>query len=156
MAQTPQQEIAAILTEGMDTTIATLRPDGAPHATTVSYASDGVAIFFGCGDRSQKAANLARDSRVALTVNLPHKDWAQIRGLSISGRAHELRDPDDIALVGLLFMVKYPEAAQLITGPEDSIVFFRVDLEVVSILDYRKGFGHTELVHLGEQAAEAA
>ena len=152
MTQTAQQQIAAILTEGRDLTVATLRPDGAPQATVVSYASDGPAIFFGCGDESQKAANLARDSRVALTVTLPYRDWAEIRALSISGHAREVRDPDEIARVGLLFMVKFPEVAQYITGPADSLLFFRVDPEIVSILDYRQGFGHTELVRLGEPA----
>ena len=156
MTQPPRAQIAAILNEGKDLTIATLRPDGAPQATTVSFASDGVAVFFGCGQDSQKARNLAHDSRVAITVTLPYRDWAEILGLSISGRASEIRDPDEIARVGLMFMAKFPEVAQYVTGPEDSIVFFRVDPDVVSILDYSKGFGHTELVRLEDAAVTAS
>lgn len=156
MSKTQEQEIAAILAEAKDLTVATLRPDGAPQATVVSYASDGAAIFFGCGDESQKARNLAHDNRVAMTVTLPYRDWAEIRALSISGHAREVRDPDEIGRVGLLFMAKFPEVAQYITGPADSLVFFRVDPEIVSMLDYRKGFGHTELVTLGETADATA
>ncbi len=42
-------------------TIATLRPDGWPQATTVAYANEGLTIYFVCGPDSQKATNLARD-----------------------------------------------------------------------------------------------
>lgn len=148
MAHDPMREISAILLEGKDMTLATLRPDGAPQATTVSYATDGEAIFFGCGENSQKAQNLDRDHRVAITVNLPYHDWPQIRGLSLSGRARRLMDSDEIARAGLLFVGKYPEVAQYVSAPGTEMAYFRVDPEIVSILDYRKGFGHTELVRV--------
>lgn len=141
-------EIAAILQAGKDLTLATLRPDGAPQATTVSYASDGLDIYFGCGAGSQKARNLARDGRVAITVNLPYRDWAEIRGLSLSGTAERLTDPDALGRAGLLFLQKFPEVAQYVDAPDEELAMFKVTPRVVSILDYRKGFGHTELVDL--------
>jgi len=149
-------EITALLLEAKDMTLATVRPDGAPQATTVSYASDGDAIFFGCAKSSQKARNLAVEDRVAITINLPYQDWAQIRGLSISGRARRLSGSDEIVSTGLLFMNKYPEVAQYVTADDDELALFRVDPEIVSILDYGKGFGHTELVRLGGGAVEPA
>jgi hypothetical protein len=153
-------EIAAILKEGKDLTLATVMPDGAPQATTVSYASEGTEIVFGCGAASRKAQNLAADPRVALTVNLPYQDWMQIRGLALSGRAERLTGDDDIARASLLFLEKFPEVAQYAPGADGSdgaldIVFFRVRPQIVSILDYRKGFGHTELVHM-RPAAQVA
>ncbi|MGA8902964.1 MAG: pyridoxamine 5'-phosphate oxidase family protein [Bradyrhizobium sp.] len=45
-------------------TIATLRPDGWPQATTVGYVSEGLDLYFLCGPNSQKAHNLAVDDRV--------------------------------------------------------------------------------------------
>lgn len=48
-------------------TVATLRPDGWPQATTVGYANEGLTLYFLCGPDSQKATNLARDDRVSLT-----------------------------------------------------------------------------------------
>ncbi|MDH3741789.1 MAG: pyridoxamine 5'-phosphate oxidase family protein, partial [Hyphomicrobiales bacterium] len=47
--------ISTILTTGKDMTIATIRDDGFPQATTVSYVSDGKIIYFGCDPNSQKA-----------------------------------------------------------------------------------------------------
>jgi hypothetical protein len=153
-----QEDIRSILAEGKDLTLATLREDGWPQATTVSYASDGLSVYFGCGGQSQKAHNLAHDDRVSLTVNLPYGPWNEIRGLSLAGRARRLTDPREIERAGGLFMKKF--AAEL--GPLSmlggaEIAFFEILPEVVSVLDYRKGFGHTDLVQLsGGQASAAA
>jgi uncharacterized protein YhbP (UPF0306 family) len=148
LAQDLKHDMASILLEGKDMTLATLQPDGAPQATTVSYASDGEAIFFGCSGNSRKAQNLTHDHRVAVTINLPYQDWAQIRGVALSGRARQISDNDEIGRVGLLFMAKYPEIAQYVSSPGDELALFRVDPEIVSILDYSKGFGHTDLLRL--------
>jgi general stress protein 26 len=146
MNEAQKIEIAAILREGKDLTLATVRPDGFPQATTVSYASDGLAIYFGCDPTSPKARNIAADDRVSLTVNLPYDDWAQIRGVSLAGHAKRVADPAEIGRVGKLFLEKFPEIAQFMTPGSEPPTIFRVTPQVVSILDYRQGFGHTELV----------
>jgi nitroimidazol reductase NimA-like FMN-containing flavoprotein (pyridoxamine 5'-phosphate oxidase superfamily) len=40
-----KQEILSILDDANDTTIATVREDGYPQATTVSYVNDGLNIY---------------------------------------------------------------------------------------------------------------
>ena len=40
-------EILSILNAADEMTVATIRPDGYPQATTVNYVSDGFAIYFG-------------------------------------------------------------------------------------------------------------
>ncbi len=81
MDPTLEQEIVSILNEANDLTIATVREDGYPQATTVSYINDGLTIYFGCA-------------------------------------------PTDM----------------------EELVVFRITPEIISVLDYRKGFGHTDLV----------
>ncbi|WP_310543024.1 pyridoxamine 5'-phosphate oxidase family protein [Phenylobacterium sp.] len=147
------QDIVAILEEGKDLTLATLRPDGAPQATTVSYASQGLDIYFGCGQQSQKARNLTRDPRVSATIDLPYRDWAEIRGLSLGGQATEVTDPDDLARIGLLFLEKFPELAQYVSTPAGEMAMFHLRPQVISVLDYRKGFGHNDLVQVDEHLA---
>lgn len=56
-----ESKIHTLLEQHRTMTIATLRPDGWPQATTVGYANDGLTLYFLCGPNSQKAANLARD-----------------------------------------------------------------------------------------------
>jgi nitroimidazol reductase NimA-like FMN-containing flavoprotein (pyridoxamine 5'-phosphate oxidase superfamily) len=58
-------------------TIATLRADGWPQATTVGYAHEGLTLYFLCGLESQKAKNLARDDRVSITID---HDEPQVMG----------------------------------------------------------------------------
>lgn len=145
-----QAEIQAILEEGTDLTIATLLPDGAPHATTVSYASEGMAIFFGCGEGSQKARNLAGDDRVAATINLPYRDWSEIRGLALRGRAVRLAVGDRAEAVGLLFVRKFPEVAQFVTPETEPLALFEIVPESISVLNYRLGFGHVDYVTIGQ------
>ncbi len=84
------KKILALLDQHRIMTVATLRPDGWPQATTVGYVNEGLTLYFLCGLDSQKAKNLARDNRISLTI--------------------------------------------------------RVTPTVISVLDYSKGFGHTDLV----------
>jgi nitroimidazol reductase NimA-like FMN-containing flavoprotein (pyridoxamine 5'-phosphate oxidase superfamily) len=104
-----RQEILSILQGANDVTIATIREDGYPQATTVSYVSDGLAIYFGCAAESQKAINIARGDRVSLTVNLPYSSWEEIRGVSIGGRAVRVTDPREIDRVGQLMLQRFPQ-----------------------------------------------
>ncbi len=148
-------DILEIIATGQDMTVATVRPDGAPQATTVSYASDGLRIFFGCGEGSQKARNLAHEPRVSLTINLPYRDWSQIRGVSVFGRARRVTDGEALERAGQAFMAKFPEVAQYVTG-EGEVAMFEVTPELISVLDYRQGFGHTDLVRVEGDRVEPA
>jgi general stress protein 26 len=141
-----KQEIVSILDDANDLTIATVREDGYPQATTVSYVNDGLTIYFGCAAKSQKAQNIARCAKVSLAVNLSYASWKEIRGLSIGGKAEFVTDPEDIDQVAQLMFQKFPQIAGYAPTGLDEIVLFRVTPEIISVLDYRKGFGHTDLV----------
>jgi general stress protein 26 len=149
MELTSRHEIVQILDAANDLTLATLQDDGAPQATTVSFVNDGLAIYFGCSGASQKARNLPRDPRVALTINLPYEDWSEIRGLSISGRADRIVTPHEVLEIGRLFLDKFPQVGQM-DASEGGLALFCITPQRVSILDYRPGFGHTTYVQAGE------
>jgi hypothetical protein len=150
MEQTLRHEILAILEAGKDLTLATLREDGGPQATTVSYASDGLAIYFGCSAQSQKARNLARDPRVSLTIDMPYESWDQIRGLSLGGTAVRMTDPGQALEIGRRFVAKFPELGGGFSLGEQEMALFCVTPLVISVLDYRKGFGHVDHVDAAE------
>jgi nitroimidazol reductase NimA-like FMN-containing flavoprotein (pyridoxamine 5'-phosphate oxidase superfamily) len=61
-------------------TLATIREDGWPQATTVGYVNDGLTLYVGCGAQSQKARNIERCNKVSLTVDHDEEDWGKIRG----------------------------------------------------------------------------
>jgi nitroimidazol reductase NimA-like FMN-containing flavoprotein (pyridoxamine 5'-phosphate oxidase superfamily) len=129
-------------------TVATLRPDGWPQATTVGYVSEGLNLYFLCGRESQKAANLSRDDRVSLTIDHDTSDVMAITGLSMAGHAQAVLDRAEAERILRMLPSKYPEQVSL-PGPmptADEIRIFRISPTVISVLDYSKGFGHTDLV----------
>lgn len=143
------EKIVATLAAAADLTIATNREDGYPQATTVSFVNDGVAIYFGTSANSQKARNLARDARVSLTVNPIYKSWADIKGLSIGGRAVRVHEASELKRVFDLMVEKFPQITQYVNPQSgEDLAVFRIDPEVVSILDYSKGFGHIDQVQM--------
>jgi nitroimidazol reductase NimA-like FMN-containing flavoprotein (pyridoxamine 5'-phosphate oxidase superfamily) len=75
-----------LLSSERDMRTAAIWPDGYPQATTVSFVSEGKNIYFGCGESSQKAKNIAHDNRVSCTINAPYSDWNEIRGLRLRPR----------------------------------------------------------------------
>ena len=142
-----QSKILALLDQHRLMTLATLRPDGWPQATTVGYANEGLTIYFLCGPDSQKARNLAQDDRVSLTIDQDTSDPMAITGLSMAAHATAVRDPTEIAKVLRLLPQKYPEYIGLAMPKPEEIRIFRLRPVVISVLDYSKGFGHSDLVH---------
>jgi nitroimidazol reductase NimA-like FMN-containing flavoprotein (pyridoxamine 5'-phosphate oxidase superfamily) len=146
-----RRKILALLDQHRIMTIATLRPDGWPQATTVGYVNEGLTLYFLCGLDSQKAENLARDDRVSLTIDHDVPDIMAITGLSMAARAQVVVDRDEAAKVLRMLPLKYPEQKVPLPVPmpgPDDVRIFRVTPGVISVLDYSKGFGHTDLVTL--------
>lgn len=143
-----KQKILALLDQHRIMTVATLRPDGWPQATTVGYVNEGLTLYFLCGLESQKAKNLALDDRLSLTIDHDTADLMAITGLSMAARAKAVEDRTEAEKVLRMLPLKYPEARPLpMKMPEPGEVrIFRVTPSVISVLDYTKGFGHTDLV----------
>lgn len=144
------QKILSLLDQHRIMTVATNRPDGWPQATTVGYGNEGLTIYFLCGLDSQKAQNLARDDRMSLTIDHDTDQVMDIAGLSMAAHAKAVTDTAERnKALGLLFS-KYSEQKNIpfeMPGPEE-VRIFRVEPVVISVLDYSKGFAHTDLVTL--------
>jgi hypothetical protein len=103
------------------------RPDGYPQATTVTYANDGLTLYFCCYNKSQKVRNRRRSSKVSLTINQDMADTK--RALALLSR--KFKDMKDLSEEDLA-----------------ETAFVRVQPKVVSMLDYRRSFGWTKLVRV--------
>jgi nitroimidazol reductase NimA-like FMN-containing flavoprotein (pyridoxamine 5'-phosphate oxidase superfamily) len=143
-----RDQIVSLLEQHRIMRIATLRADGWPQVTTVGYAHQDLTLYFLCGLSSQKALNLARDDRVSLTIDHDTPQVMEITGLSMAARARQVEDAREGEKAMGLLMEKYP--------PQNSLPFpmpkfaqvciFRLTPTVISLLDYSRGFGHTELI----------
>lgn len=144
-----RKKILGLLDQHRIMTLATLRPDGWPQATTVGYVNEGLTLYFLCGLDSQKAANLAHDDRVSLTIDHDTPDLMAITGLSMAARAEAVTDRAEAEKVLRMLPQKYPDQTTPLPFPmptPDDVRIFRVTPTVISVLDYSKGFGHTDLV----------
>ena len=136
-----RQRILTLLDQHRIMTVATLRPDGWPQATTVGYVNEGLTLYFLCGLDSQKARNLALDDRVSLTIDHDTSDLMAITGLSMAGHARPIEDRNEAEKVLRMIPLKYPDSAPPpfpMPGPDD-VRLFRVTPTIISVLDYSKG-----------------
>ena len=150
MDNATRNQIISIIDDVDDLTIATVRNDGFPQATTVSYVNDGLTIYFGTASDSQKARNIASNNKVSLTINRPYASWDDIEGVSISGIATPVIDPAEQKKVEALLFKKFPQVENYVPPdmPPDALVLFGIEPLFISLLDYRQGFGHTELLEI--------
>ena len=141
-----KRQIVDLLDEHRIMAMATNRPDGWPQATVVSYANDGLIIYCFIARDGQKFANIRRDPRVSLAIAKDYPQPLQIKGLSIAGKAVEIEDKGEIEHAGEVLLHRYPEYKVMPRPDPAAVPLMRITPEFVSILDYSKGFGHTDLV----------
>jgi hypothetical protein len=134
-------------------TIAANRADGWPQATIVGYRN------------SQKHDNILRDGRVSIAIGSDAAQPLDIKGLSLAGQASVVSDQGEFQHVAALRLKRYPEYASLPPpvfrgdglsriAPQPTsagVVLIRIAPEIFSVLDYSKGFGHSDLVTFSER-----
>ena len=149
-----EQKAVDILDRHRLLAIATLRADGWPQATMVSYANEGLLLYFVVSRASQKYANIVRDSRVSIVVGRDFDDPADIKALSVAANASEVRDPVQREHAIDLVLERHPALARLgRPDPEHSSVI-RAYCSIVTILDYSKGFGHADVLTVAPGGVE--
>lgn len=149
-----EQKAVEILSQYRLMALATLRADGWPQATMVSYANDGLLLYFVISKKSQKYANIDRDSRVSIVIGRDFEDPAQIKALSIAANASEVRDRAQRDHAIELILKRHPALADL-GGPDlGHSAVMRAYCSIVTILDYSKGFGHSDMLTVGPGGSE--
>src|SRR5689334_19864926 len=139
-----KRQIIELLDHHRIMTIATNRPDGWPQATVVGYANDGLVIYCFIARNGQKYANILNDPRVSIAIAKDYPQPLQIKGLSLAGRAVIVEDEGEVEHANRLLLERYPEYKVLPRPDPEAVPLTRITPEIVSILDYSKGFGHTD------------
>ena len=145
-------------------TIATNRPDGWPQATIVGYVNDGFLLYSFFARNSQKYANIVRDPRVSIAIGSDAPQPLDIQGLSLAGKADVVTDQGEFDYVSKLRLRRYPEYASLPNVPGEApsqriaprpdaagVVLLRIASEIISVLDYSMGFGHSDLITFSDR-----
>jgi nitroimidazol reductase NimA-like FMN-containing flavoprotein (pyridoxamine 5'-phosphate oxidase superfamily) len=86
-------------------TVATIRPDGYPQATTVNYIHDDLILYFATAATSQKAGNIKINNKVSLAIVDQAQDFYKLRGLSMSGTAARVQEKQRAAVLDVALAV---------------------------------------------------
>jgi general stress protein 26 len=147
MDKTQEKFILNLMRRHNVMTLATVRPDGFPQATTVAYANESFDLYFSCDNSSQKAKNIRKCDKVSATIDRDTRDWNKVKGLSLGGHAQLLKGKNAREHAYQVLLKKFPEMSSF-PPSEPAMAFVRVRPTVISVLDYTQGFGHTELVKI--------
>jgi PPOX class probable F420-dependent enzyme len=131
-------EVAAFLDEQRTMTVATLDAGGWPHLVAMWYVLRDGDVWFWTYGRSQKAVNLRRDPRLTCLIEAG-EHYAELRGVSLTGRAALETDPGAVAEVGFAIAARYgglDDAAVRAQAPKRVAV--RVITERTASWDHRK------------------
>jgi PPOX class probable F420-dependent enzyme len=142
-----EEEVAAFLEGALKVQVATIGPRGEPHLTTLFYVLGEGRIVFWTYGRSQKIANLRRDDRITCLVE-DGRDYDELRGVSISGRARLVEEYDDVVQIGSRIATRMADGADLGAYGDDLVrqqarkrVGVVVEPEKVASWDHRKMTG---------------
>jgi PPOX class probable F420-dependent enzyme len=105
--------------------LATVQPDGAPLAMAMWFLHDAATLTMISVDNLQKVRNLRRDPRVCVVAEAGG-GGADIRGVSVQGRAEFLDDGVERRALVERFHQKYPRLKDLWRGhamPADRVMF---------------------------------
>jgi general stress protein 26 len=154
MKNTLKQLIVGLLGEHRIMTIATNRPDGWPQATFVRYANDGLVLYSFIARNGQKYANIRGDPRVSIAIGKDYPQPLSIKALSMAARALVIEDSSEVDRAAALLLHRYPEYRVMPRPNPAEVPLIRITPEVISVLDYSKGFGHTDVVTVSDRDLE--
>jgi nitroimidazol reductase NimA-like FMN-containing flavoprotein (pyridoxamine 5'-phosphate oxidase superfamily) len=150
MKRAVREVIIGLLEEHRILSIATNRPDGWPQATVVSYCNDGFVIYFFSDRDGQKVQNISHDPRVSAAIAKDTHRPLDIKGLSLAGRAVVVDDTSEVDHAYRLLLARFPEYRVLPKPNRREIALVRITPEIVSVVDYSKGYGHADLMRVTE------
>src|SRR5208282_4989458 len=151
--------IAAFLDANHVVSLATCGSDG-PHAASVFYVRDGLALLWVSDPNSRHSAELEANARVAATVAPDYFEFTDIRGVQISGQAHVIADAAERAKARLMLEARYPSLQRMSEGPPalreayQRVEFYRLEPTRLVLIDNSRGFGHKDTLELGENSAK--
>lgn len=130
-------------------TLACLRPDGWPQATTVGYLNEGLNLYFIVSRTSQKFANLQANPRASVAIRAESGPRGDGVGLSMAGRVTEVTNPDSIERINRLVAERYPGVhVYCPSGSSVAVLHFRP--HIISAVGVVQGRSDPSTFRLGE------
>jgi nitroimidazol reductase NimA-like FMN-containing flavoprotein (pyridoxamine 5'-phosphate oxidase superfamily) len=130
-------------------TLATVRPDGYPQATSVNYLHDDeLNLYFATDAASQKAGNIKLNNKVSVAIASETQSSYKLRGLSMSGTAKRVVDKERAQELSLRLFRALPQTKRYVPLDRKQLAIYRITPVAISLIDYSSGFGKSYLVEL--------
>jgi len=135
-------------------TLATSSADQ-PWAATVFFAADKhFNLYFVSDHRTQHGRDMTVNAKVAATINPDCDNWHDVAGLQIRGTVSVVEGVERAKALAVYFK-KFPQIDALFQKPEgeheETIAtrlkaanFYKIEPEMVRVIDNAQGFGHRE------------
>jgi nitroimidazol reductase NimA-like FMN-containing flavoprotein (pyridoxamine 5'-phosphate oxidase superfamily) len=146
-----QDEAVNILAENRLMAISTIRPDGWPQTTIVGYANEGLALYFIIFRASQKFQNITKDQLVSIAVGKEPPDLRLAKAVYAAAFAAEITDPAERDHAWRILKMRHPNLVGSAMPDKSVAAMMRAECSHLSIVDYSKGLGHTDALHLSGQ-----
>ena len=148
MDEAIRSRILEVLQRQCIMTVATIRPDGYPQATTVNYVHDDLIVYFATAAISQKAGNIKLNNKVSVAIVDHAEDFYKLRGLSMSGTAARVEERQRAEEFISRLYRRLPQARRFVPEDPKELAVYEIRPVAVALIDYALGFGTTHLVEL--------
>jgi nitroimidazol reductase NimA-like FMN-containing flavoprotein (pyridoxamine 5'-phosphate oxidase superfamily) len=145
MDETKRAIILNLLAHHNVMTLATIRPDGFPQATTVYYVNTSFTLYFGTEATSQKAGNIALNNKVSVAIAGETGNPYKLKALSLSGVATKIVDSRRSRELQLLLFKALPGAKRFAQVESNHLFVYSITPVAISLVDYVAGYGKTFL-----------
>lgn len=145
-----EENAVEILDSHQTMAISTLRPDGWPQTTIVGYANEGLTLYFLIFRSSQKLKNIRLDRRISFAVGGDSKELSQATAVYAAAHASEVTEPEERAHGWGVLASRHPNLKEFELPDKAQAAMMKAVCQHVSVVDYRKGLGHTEDLSVGD------
>jgi nitroimidazol reductase NimA-like FMN-containing flavoprotein (pyridoxamine 5'-phosphate oxidase superfamily) len=148
MDEALRSKILEVLQHHHTMTLATIRPDGFPQATTVNYIHDELTLYFATDATSQKAGNIKLNNKVSVAIASEEQNFYKLRGLSMAGMATRVDEKQRVEELSLRLFRALPQSKRYVPKDPRQSAVFEITPVAIALVDYASGFGKTYLVEL--------
>jgi nitroimidazol reductase NimA-like FMN-containing flavoprotein (pyridoxamine 5'-phosphate oxidase superfamily) len=148
MDEALRSKILEVLRRHHIMTLATVRPDGYPQATTVNYIHDDLILYFATDAASQKSGNIKLNNKVSVAIADRTQDFYKLRGVSMSGTAARVGEKQLAEELALRLFRALPQSRRFVPDDPKQLAVYAITPVAIALVDYASGFGTTNVVEL--------
>jgi general stress protein 26 len=149
-----EKKIIEFLKKHNGGTLATVREDGTPQASGISFVNDGLTIYFAMDPESHKKKNVDHNHNVGLATFKDYYRWDKAKAVQLAGKCEIVTDEHEISKIERLLLEKFPwvvkcSAAMEWAARAGPLPYYKITPKVIAYLDYQEyGFNKFETLEL--------